>query len=349
MGRKLNILAYALSLISISEVDSHPIHSNSGQPSPTTKTKENAINTIEKILEKIKSKQKYFLDHRLLHEENNMNIKRPFITLSYAQTLNGIIASVEKAADTGTLTSSNLPISGTESFQMTHALRTIHDGILIGGNTWSIDNPRLNVRLWNTNETTVDGEQKQPRPIILDSRLRHFHKFLGRSLNNEKDTVRCKNAIVCCSKTAFEEYKRLCESEENMDKINIFISEHNISILPCSTDGENPESASLNLRTVLERLYSIYGIKSIMVEGGSSVLSSFALDATELVDCLCVTIAPKIIDSQKGLNVFYGSKKEVMCDSRITNLASEEPRFNNMEYFILGRDCILLCSWPEFC
>jgi 3,4-dihydroxy 2-butanone 4-phosphate synthase/GTP cyclohydrolase II len=80
--------------------------------------------------------------------------KRPLVTLSYAQSLDGSIA-VQRGSPTA--------ISGRKSSIMTHRLRSAHDAILVGIGTVLSDNPRLNVRL-------VEGPS--PQPIILDSRLR---------------------------------------------------------------------------------------------------------------------------------------------------------------------------------
>lgn len=78
----------------------------------------------------------------------------PFVTLSYAQTLDGSIAARP---------GEHLAISGPESMALTHRLRAIHAAILVGVNTVLADDPQLTVRL-------VDGPS--PRPVILDSRLR---------------------------------------------------------------------------------------------------------------------------------------------------------------------------------
>ena len=78
----------------------------------------------------------------------------PFVTLSYAQSLDGSIAAVR---------GQSLQLSNLESQRMTHQLRALHDAILIGINTVLSDDPRLNVRL-------VDG--KSPQPIIVDTHLR---------------------------------------------------------------------------------------------------------------------------------------------------------------------------------
>lgn len=80
--------------------------------------------------------------------------KRPRVTLSYAQSLDGCIAAAP---------GQRTPLSGPQAMQMTHALRAQHDAILVGVGTVIADNPRLNVRL-------VEG--RSPQPIVLDSQLR---------------------------------------------------------------------------------------------------------------------------------------------------------------------------------
>ncbi len=79
---------------------------------------------------------------------------RPFVTLAFAQSLDGSIA-----AEPG----KPLRLSCSESMISTHQLRASHDAILVGIGTVLADDPQLNVRL-------VPG--KSPRPIILDSALR---------------------------------------------------------------------------------------------------------------------------------------------------------------------------------
>jgi 3,4-dihydroxy 2-butanone 4-phosphate synthase/GTP cyclohydrolase II len=79
---------------------------------------------------------------------------RPFVTLSYAQSLDGCIA-VEPGR--------SFALSGQESLQLTHQLRAAHQAILVGIGTVLADDPQLNVRL-------VAGSN--PQPVVVDSRLR---------------------------------------------------------------------------------------------------------------------------------------------------------------------------------
>ena len=79
---------------------------------------------------------------------------RPFVTLSYAQSLDGSIADRPGRP---------LALSGHQSMIFTHSLRAFHDAVLVGIGTVLADDPRLSVRL-------VDG--RSPQPVIVDSRLR---------------------------------------------------------------------------------------------------------------------------------------------------------------------------------
>ena len=79
---------------------------------------------------------------------------RPFVTLAWAQSLDGSIA-----LDRG----KPFRLSGNESLALTHALRAAHDVIVVGIGTLLADDPSLTVRLW---------QGPSPSPVVLDSCLR---------------------------------------------------------------------------------------------------------------------------------------------------------------------------------
>jgi riboflavin-specific deaminase-like protein len=79
---------------------------------------------------------------------------RPRVTVCYAQTLDGRLATADGSSQW---------ISGPESLQLVHRLRAEHRGIMVGAGTVLHDDPRLTVRL-------VAGQD--PVRVIVDSTLR---------------------------------------------------------------------------------------------------------------------------------------------------------------------------------
>lgn len=79
---------------------------------------------------------------------------RPFITVSYAQSLDGSIALKDGRP---------LKLSSPPSLFRTHALRARHDGLLVGIGTILADDPQLTVR---------HAAGPNPQPLVLDTQLR---------------------------------------------------------------------------------------------------------------------------------------------------------------------------------
>ena len=288
---------------------------------------------IGDILKKIATWQRTFFEEeegrpklqQQQQQQQSSSLSRPFVTLSYAQTLDGKMAGVvsqtvtesssspatTKAASITSTTTSNLAISGPESLQLTHALRSVHDGILVGGRTLSVDNPRLNNRLWphyfaapprereqdEHKQQLQEQEQdqhsscshQQPRAIVLDTNLQHVRQ-LGEARrccnNNNDDNDRSNNSsnnrdqhyyysplpmIVCCSEAAAKAVRRQSPLPRYLE---------NVQLLPCRTVAKAAATTlnndQLDLVDCLHKLKTVCGIRSLMVEGGAHVLRSFA-------------------------------------------------------------------------
>ena len=251
--------------------------------------------TIEEIVNVFQSWQQEF-------ETSSSSAVAPFVTAAFAQSLDGYMAGHESATTSSTWsTTSNFPLSGKESMLLTHALRSIHDGIMVGGRTLSIDNPRLTNRLWGN--TTLNFTS-QPRPIVLDANLNHIQK-LGRN-------CRLRNPIICCSLEAASSGVKLLQSDA--------------ILLACQCTAEG----NLDIGDVLLQLKLRHGIRSIMVEGGASIISSFFKEWT--VDALCITIVPKVMHS--GIAPTF---RKSTCQLLPIDLTSLLPRF-----LALGTDATLI-------
>eukprot|EP00593_Proboscia_inermis_P003104 CAMPEP_0171295658 /NCGR_PEP_ID=MMETSP0816-20121228/4276_1 /TAXON_ID=420281 /ORGANISM="Proboscia inermis, Strain CCAP1064/1" /LENGTH=290 /DNA_ID=CAMNT_0011768501 /DNA_START=386 /DNA_END=1258 /DNA_ORIENTATION=- len=284
-------------------------------------------------------------DHRRRQQRNGRC--HPFVTLSYAQTVDGMIALQKTSSSKNK--SSNLAISGKESMVLTHALRSVHDGIVIGVNTFLIDNPRLNMRI-------KMPACEQPRPIVLDTQLRSLLSDTNDADKDDangpksslEDRFRAQNAIICCSHSAFKRYNNKSLSSLDMKQP---------TVVPCDTIKSTNGDEYLDLRSVLQTLYESHNIKSMMVEGGSAILSSFVNynlpaeekdgDFVSLVNCMCVTISPAIIGGVFGLSALEAvgrTREEPNTEAQENDTVKLVKRMVKAKFITVGSDCILLCE-----
>jgi diaminohydroxyphosphoribosylaminopyrimidine deaminase/5-amino-6-(5-phosphoribosylamino)uracil reductase len=104
--------------------------------------------------------------------------KRPYIILKWAECVNQLMAPLPKA---------KYQISGPETTPITHSLRRDVSAIMVGVNTWNIDNPQLDNRLYSGNS---------PRRFVIDKALKgnYSKEFVGNSAVYVVNSI--KNDVV---------------------------------------------------------------------------------------------------------------------------------------------------------
>jgi diaminohydroxyphosphoribosylaminopyrimidine deaminase/5-amino-6-(5-phosphoribosylamino)uracil reductase len=151
-------------------------------------------------------------------------------------------------------------ISSSDSLRFAHQLRAEHDAVAVGAGTACNDDPRLTVRL-------VPGED--PLRVVVDSALRT--PLSAAVLANGA----AKGTVLAVTDRAPDER---CAEAESLGAT--------VLRLPASGKGR------VDLDALLSGLHSL-GVRSVMVEGGAALITSFLCE--RLVDRLAVCIAPKIL------------------------------------------------------
>lgn len=161
------------------------------------------------------------------HRISTDALQRPQVTLCYAQSWDGSLALSP---------SESLALSNPKSMRLTHRLRSMHDGILVGIGTVLADDPQLTVR---------ECSGQSPQAIVLDSQLRI----------PSESRLCLSQGRRCWVLTSLENAGK---AREGIDLIGI-------------TTGEY---GSLDLSLAMQALWQ-RGIRSVMVEGGAKVISGF--------------------------------------------------------------------------
>lgn len=146
--------------------------------------------------------------------------------------------------------------------RLTHQLRSLHDGILVGIGTVLSDDPQLTVRQWSGSS---------PQPIILDSELRTP-----------------KAAKI------FHHPDKRCWVLTVRPDANF--SDDNVDVLVVPSPDANQQHVPLACAMSMLRER---GIESLMIEGGATVITAFL--RARLADALVLTIAPRLVGGYKAV------------------------------------------------
>jgi 2,5-diamino-6-(ribosylamino)-4(3H)-pyrimidinone 5'-phosphate reductase len=200
-----------------------------------------------------------------------LNPQRPFITLTYAQSLDSRISAAP---------GERTVISHLETKTMTHYLRANHDAILIGSGTVLADDPGLNCRL--------PGETS-PIPVVIDPDFKWSYK--GSKMEQLVAAGEAREPWIVISDRCGE-LEKIDYLQRHFGKV-IRMKLHNGRI-----DWDE-------LFTVLKSMQ----IDSVMIEGGAHVVNDLLLRPT-LVDSLIITIGPVYLGS-KGVDVSPSSNVQL--------------------------------------
>lgn len=216
---------------------------------------------------------------------------RPFVTLSYAQSLDGSIA-----AHSG----ESLVLSGESSLSFTHRLRAAHDAILIGIGTLLADDPQLTVRR---------TEGPHPQPVVLDSQLQF--PLSARLLEGDGP-----QPIIATSQKSDAER---CEALE----------ETGAQVLRVPCDGVEGIALPALLNALGER-----GIRSLMVEGGATVITNFV--RRKLVNHMAITVVPRLVGGLRAIGGLVSDE-----EGGGNSLREAFPQLSNTSYRRLGQDLVI--------
>ncbi len=139
---------------------------------------------------------------------------------------------------------------------MTHTLRTLHDGILVGIGTVLNDNPQLNARLLSQPPTVAQLRN----PFVLDSQLRTPSDC--KLIRNHKAGVG-RQPLILASERASQQ--RRLELER--------------------AGAEVVQVPSLDWQTILKHVHAA-GLRRLMVEGGAAVIDSLCSSRNTSMRCL---------------------------------------------------------------
>lgn len=151
------------------------------------------------------------------------------------------------------------PLSTSEGRACAHAARAGHDAVLVGSSTVRIDDPRLTVR---------EAPGEHPLRVVLASTL-----TLPR---DAKVLARDGRALVIGAAGRAEEGERRALESAGVA----------VAIVACDPDGRVSIDGALAI--LAER-----GVRSLLVEGGSKVVTSFL--RARRVDRMCIEIAMRLL------------------------------------------------------
>lgn len=198
---------------------------------------------------------------------NGSRCNRPFVTLTWAQSLDSRIAA---APGTQTV------ISHLETKTMTHYLRANHDAILVGIGTVLADDPKLSCRYHG------GPNGGRIRPVVVDPNGKW--KYASSTLHK-----------ICQQGDGLAPYI--------VTNTNTRYSQEDMAVVEAQGGKilriDFKDSSLANWETIFRALH-LENINSVMVEGGAVVINQ--LLQSSLVDSVVVTVGPVFL-GKNGVEV----------------------------------------------
>jgi GTP cyclohydrolase II len=185
--------------------------------------------------------------------------KRPFLMAHLAQSLDGRIAAVNGNSQW---------LSNEANLKHAHRLRALHDAVMVGAATATLDNPKLTVRL-------VTG--KHPTPVIIEG----------------KNDLRLDDLQMM----RLHEKMIVLYPQGKSHRVLPQAAKGKILDIPISPKKGSPERSLLAPSEILNVLYE-KGISSIFLEGGGQTVSYFL--QADCIDLLHLHFSPLILGSGRS-------------------------------------------------
>ncbi|KAH0542856.1 hypothetical protein FGG08_002811 [Glutinoglossum americanum] len=247
------------------------------------------------------------------------NPQRPFLTLAYASSLDSAISLTPGI---------HTYLSSPQSEAMTHYLRSQHDAVVVGAGTAIADDPGLNSRVRGMGGYGGAGLEGQPRPVVLDPKGRWEWDSNARVLRMVRER-KGRGPLIFWGEWGEGGDWRSKEKQRRDEERERLLKNHGGKIIRLPlVDGK------MRWVDILDHLKA-EGIKSVMVEGGGTVINSLlAAEHAHLINSLIVTIAPTLL-GQGGV---------VVCPKRRTDDQGNPipvTRLRDAKWQPMGEDVVL--------
>lgn len=237
-----------------------------------------------------------------INRSNTIPRTRPFVTLTFAQSLDGSIAAIK---------GQHLVISSRNSLYITHELRTLHDGILVGIGTVLSDNPLLTSRLY---------PGPSPIPIIIDSQI---------NIPISSNVLKRPSILICSHRDMHEinedgivHVKAIHDIQSHSSQYTRLLALHKASP-QCMIIALKSKRYQMDWSDILKSLNPF--VRSIMCEGGISVISGLVatLNADNmLVDHVLITISPVFIGGARAIDRLMPTMPR-LCSTLVTQCSPD--------------------------